>query len=107
MRGKIGYTAENLEAAFENEIKANVEEYPRLIREASEEGMESVEKVFLLSQKVESRHAELYKRAMKNLLENEDTEYFVCQICGYVAEDEQPENCPMCGAVRKKFKAIE
>ena len=30
MRGKIGSTEENLKAAFQSEIKANVEEYPNL-----------------------------------------------------------------------------
>jgi len=29
IQGKIGSTEENLEAAFQNEIKANVEEYPK------------------------------------------------------------------------------
>ena len=29
IRGKIGSTEENLETAFQNEIKANVEEYPK------------------------------------------------------------------------------
>ena len=37
MRGKIGSTEENLETAFQNKIKANVEEYPRLIKTAAEE----------------------------------------------------------------------
>jgi rubrerythrin len=38
MRGKIGSTEENLETAFQNEIRANVDEYPALIKDASEEG---------------------------------------------------------------------
>ena len=40
MRGKIGSTEENLETAFKNEIKANAEEYPGLIKDASDEGKE-------------------------------------------------------------------
>ena len=36
MRGKIGSTEENLETAFQNEIKANVEEYPKLIKAAAD-----------------------------------------------------------------------
>jgi len=38
MRGKIGSTEENIETAFQNEIKANVEEYPKLIKDASDGG---------------------------------------------------------------------
>jgi len=40
MRGKIGSTEENLETAFQNEIKANAEEYPGLIKDAADEGKE-------------------------------------------------------------------
>jgi rubrerythrin len=106
MRGKIGTTEENLRTAFENEIKANAEEYPNLIKDATEEGEEAVLKAFSQSRDVESRHAELYKRAMNNLLEERETVYFVCQVCGYVSEDEAPQNCPVCGAVKAKFKKI-
>jgi rubrerythrin len=107
MRGKIGTTEENLQAAFENEIKANAEEYPNLIKDASEEGEDAVLKAFSQSRDVESRHAELYKKAMNNLLAERETLYFVCQVCGYVSEDEAPDNCPVCGAVKGKFKKVD
>ena len=106
LRGKVRSTEENLEAAFQNEIKANVDEYPKLIKDASEEGKEGVLKAFSQARDVESRHAELYKRAMNNMLADRETVYYVCQVCGYVSEDEAPENCPICGAVKNKFKEI-
>jgi rubrerythrin len=104
MRGKIGSTEENLERAFQQEIKANAEEYPRLIRDAAQEEEEAVMKAFSQSRDVEDRHAELYKKAMSNMLADRETMYHVCQVCGYIQEDEAPENCPVCGAVRGKFK---
>jgi len=107
MRGKIGSTEENIETAFQNEIKANVDEYPKLIKDASEEGKESVMKAFSQSRDVESRHAELYKKAMNDMLADRHTVYYVCQVCGYVSEDEAPENCPVCGAVQAKFKLVD
>jgi rubrerythrin len=107
MRGKIGSTEENLETAFNNEIKANAEEYPKLIAEASEEGMKAVEKAFSLSRDVESRHAELYKKAMAAMAGDRETVYYVCQVCGYVSEDKPPDKCPICGAVTGKFKRME
>ena len=106
MRGKIGTTEENLETAFQNEIKANTDEYPKLIKDAMDEGNTSAEKAFSQSRDVESRHAELYKRAMNDLMEDRNTDYHVCQVCGYIAEDEPPENCPVCGAVSGKFKQV-
>jgi rubrerythrin len=107
MRGTIGSTEENLEAAFQSEIRANVDEYPNLIKEATDEGEEAALKAFSHARDVEDRHAELYKKAMTDMLSERETIYYVCQVCGYVAEDEAPENCPVCGAVKGKFKKIE
>jgi rubrerythrin len=107
MRGKIGTTEENLETAFQNEIKANADEYPGLIKDASDEGKESALKAFSNAKDVEDRHAELYKKAMNDMLSDRETDYHVCQVCGYVAEDNPPDNCPVCGAVKGKFKAIK
>jgi rubrerythrin len=106
MRGKVGSTEENLETAFQNEIRANVEEYPKLIKDANEEGKEGALKAFSQSRDVESRHAELYKKAMNDMLTDRQTEYYVCQVCGYISEDEAPEKCPVCGAVKTRFKLI-
>ena len=104
MRGKIGSTEENLQAAFENEIKANAEEYPRLIREAAEEDQEAALKAFSHARDVENRHAELYKKAINDMIAERETAYHVCQVCGYIAEDEAPDRCPVCGAIKEKFK---
>jgi len=106
MRGKIGSTEENLETAFQNEIKANAEEYPGLIKDASDEGQESALKAFSHSKDVEDGHAALYKKAMNDMLSDRETDYHVCQVCGYVAEDNPPDNCPVCGAVKGKFKLV-
>jgi rubrerythrin len=106
LRGKIGSTEENLETAFQNEIKANVEEYPKLIKDASDEGEEAALEAFSQSRDVENRHAELYKKAMNDMLSDRETTYYVCQVCGYVSEDEAPEKCPVCSAVKEKFKRI-
>ncbi|OGP63797.1 MAG: rubrerythrin [Deltaproteobacteria bacterium RBG_13_49_15] len=107
MRGKIGTTEENLKTAFENEIKANVEEYPALIKTASEDGLEVVKKAFSESRDVEDRHAQLYKKALNDLLSDRIASYYVCQICGYVAEDQTPQRCPVCSAISEKFKQTE
>lgn len=106
MRGKIGSTEENLETAFNNEINANVNEYPKLIKDATDEGKKSVAKAFSRSRDVESGHADLYKKAMNDMLAERETDYYVCQVCGFVAEDAPRDNCPVCGAVKGKFKKM-
>ncbi len=107
MRGKVGSTEENLKTAFENEIKANVEEYPKLIQEATDDSHEGALRAFSQARDVESMHAELYKKAMNDMLADRKTKYWVCQVCGYIAEDEAPEKCPVCGSVKGKFKLVE
>jgi rubrerythrin len=106
MRGKIGSTEENLEAAFQNEIKANVEEYPKLIQDASAENHKSALKAFSQARDVESLHADLYKKALNDMVSERETDYYVCQVCGFISEDEAPDNCPICGAVKQKFKSV-
>ena len=32
---------------------------------------------------------------------------FVCTVCGYTAENEAPESCPVCKAAKTAFKAME
>jgi rubrerythrin len=44
---------------------------------------------------------------MNNMLSERRTAYQVCQVCGYISEDAAPDNCPVCGAVKTKFKAVE
>jgi len=106
MRGKIGSSEENLETAFQNEIRANVEEYPKLIKDAAEEGNRTVLKAFSQARDVESLHAELYKKALNDMVSDRETDYYVCQVCGYISEDEAPQRCPICSAVKDKFKGV-
>ena len=107
VRGKIGSTEENLDAAFNNEIKANVNEYPALIKDASEENQKAALNAFSQARDVENRHAELYKKAMNDMLAERETVYYVCGVCGYIAEDNPPDNCPVCGAVKEKFSRVD
>ncbi|OPX38236.1 MAG: rubrerythrin [Desulfobacteraceae bacterium 4484_190.3] len=107
MRGRVKSTEENLDAAFHNEIRANVDEYPKLIKDATDENNQGALRAFSHARDVESRHAELYKKAMNDMLAERLSKYYVCQVCGYISEDNPPENCPVCGAVKAKFNLVE
>jgi rubrerythrin len=41
---------------------------------------------------------------MNHMLEERETTYHVCKICGYVADGILPEVCPVCGAKSDQFK---
>ena len=106
LEGVIGETEDNLKAAFENEIKAKNHIYPSLIKEAFELKLEDVAWSFSRSRDVEERHAKLYKEALEAMIREQDTEYHVCQVCGYIFDGELPEECPVCRTKKENFRKI-
>jgi rubrerythrin len=103
--GGISDTQENLEAAFERENLAS-DSYPEFIKAANEEGNNAVAKVFTYSRDVEAGHAKLYKKALERMIQETETDYYVCGVCGYVSDGELPDECPICGAPRDKFRQV-
>jgi len=106
LEGAIGSTEDNLKSAFENEIRAKTDFYPDFIKEAFALNREDVAWSFIRSRDVEERHAKLYKDALTAMLSERNLEYHVCQVCGYVFEEDLPDRCPVCGAEKKKFRKI-
>jgi rubrerythrin len=37
----------------------------------------------------------------------EDTDYYVCPVCGYTCENEPPDKCRVCGAKGKSFLKVD
>jgi len=100
----------NLQASFEREEKAADVFYPQFIREAEAEEEEERDRraaiSFSQARDVEEEHASLYKWALQHLIAETAPVYHVCQICGYVAEGEPPERCPVCNATREQFRQV-
>ncbi|GAB4345750.1 MAG: rubrerythrin family protein [Candidatus Abyssubacteria bacterium] len=107
LEGVIGETEDNLQRAFENEIRANVDIYPPLIKEAFSLKRDDVAWSFSRARDVEERHAVLYKEALSAMVSEENPEYYVCGVCGYVFNREVPDSCPVCRAAKQNFKRIE
>jgi len=103
--GGVSSTQENLESAFERENLAATT-YPQFIKEANEEENRHVAMVFSYSRDVERGHAKLYEKALEHMLGDVDTEYYVCGVCGYVSDGELPDECPICGAPRGRFRKV-
>ncbi|MEJ5187413.1 MAG: rubrerythrin family protein [Candidatus Geothermincolales bacterium] len=103
----IGTTEENLRAAIEGETAEFQKMYPRMMEEAKAEGNNEAYISFANANAVEEIHAGLYKKALENLGNNEEVDYYVCQVCGNTVENEAPERCPICGAPREKFKKVD
>jgi rubrerythrin len=99
-------TEENLQYSFEQETTVNQVYYPEFIREAEEEGEPAAAVTFKQARDVEERHAALYKRALNAMLREETHDYYVCQVCGYVAEREPLDRCPVCNAGQVEFRQV-
>ncbi len=99
-------TETNLQVSFEREELASLVYYPQFIREAEEEGNRRAAISFSHARDVEETHASLYKRALQHMLAGATPDYHICEVCGYIAEGEPPERCPVCNASREKFKHV-
>ncbi len=99
-------TEKNLSASFESESTVAQVAYNEFLQMAMADGKEKEALIFSQSRDVEETHAKLYKNAMDSMLEEQEVTYHVCSICGYVAENGLPGNCPVCGVPKEKFKTF-
>jgi rubrerythrin len=104
---EIKSTEENLAESFESETKVAGVAYDSFIRLAEEQGDRSASLYFSQSRDAEEIHAKLYKEAMDHVLEERQTTYYVCDVCGYVSDGILPEECPICGAKKDRFVAFD
>jgi len=103
----IKKTPENLQEAIEGETFEVEEMYPAYIKVAEEEQEKGAETVTKWALEAEKVHAELYQKAKEAVEKVHDIEFkpvHVCQVCGFTTEGEAPDICPVCGALKEKFK---
>ncbi|MCC7560477.1 MAG: rubrerythrin family protein [Methanobacterium sp.] len=105
--GGIGSTEENLKGAIEGEIEEFEAMYPDFIKEAKEVGNDNAVWTFDVANQVEELHAGLYKKALEALGNNEEVDYYVCGHCGNTVENEAPDVCPICGALKSDFFKVD
>ena len=96
-------TEDNLKSSFESETRVAGVAYDRFVKLASEQDNKTAMLVFSQSRDVEETHARLYKEAMSHVMEERETKYYVCQVCGYVSDGVWPDTCPVCSAARDQF----
>jgi rubrerythrin len=101
-------TRENLGDAVAGETHEFKSMYPAMIESARAEGNKDAERSFHFANEVEKVHAALYEKLLAGFgSAGEVYPYYVCPVCGYTAEKEAPEACPVCGAKGKMFRKIE
>lgn len=105
--GMVGSTEDNLRAALQGETYEFQQMYPGFIEEAKAEGNEAAAMSFTGANAVEKIHAGLYERAVANPAGMTAERFYVCQVCGNTVENEAPDPCPICGAKKEMFKAVD
>ena len=105
MKG-IRSTKENLQEAIHGETHEFKEMYPEMMEKAKAEKNNEAFQSFHFANSVEKIHASLYAKALENLGQNEELDYYVCPVCGNTVEKNPPEKCPICGAPGHSFIKI-
>ena len=104
--GQVGSTAENLEAAIRGETFEVEEMYPVYHGAAKLQGETGAQRTIRFAIEAEKVHAELYSKAREAVLKGRDADIgkvYVCPVCGFTAEGEAPDRCPVCGCPRGRF----
>lgn len=104
--GIVKTTAENLKGAIEGETYEFTEMYPGFIAEAEKEGNTQAKRAFEFANEAEKVHADLYKKALENLEQNVDVNYYICPVCGNIVEGNAPDKCQICGVPASRFMNI-
>jgi rubrerythrin len=98
----IGNTIENLKAAAAGEHEEWTSMYPRMAKEAREEGFEDIASVFEAIGDIEKAHQERYKQLLKavedgTVFKKTSPVLWKCRNCGHLHEaTEAPQLCLVC-----------
>lgn len=111
---QLGYIHENisdnLKAAIAGENYEHTSMYPRMEKEALEEGHEDIAKLFREVGEVEEAHEKRYQKLLENIeagivFKREESKLWKCNNCGYIHEGEEaPDKCPACSHPQGYFE---
>ena len=105
--GKINSTKENLADAVSGETHEFTSMYPEMIKIAEQEDEKKALRSFSWANEVEKIHAGLYQKALDNIDNSVEADYYVCDVCGYTCENEAPDVCPVCKSQKKAFFKVD
>jgi len=111
--GGIGSTIDNLRAAAEGENEECTDMYPRMAREAREEGFPEIAYLFEAIGTIEREHRERYRKLLQEV---ESGTFFTgsgdsrwrCRNCGHTHHGGgAPDVCPVCKHPKAYFELVE
>lgn len=108
----IGDTIANLKAAAAGEGHEWTDMYPKMAREAREEGFEDIARIFEGVGKIEKEHQARYLALLKNVesghvFQKQEKVRWRCRNCGFVHEGAKAvEKCPICQHPKAYFEVV-
>ena len=108
--GSIPDTMTCLEMAAGGEHDEWTEMYPRMAKEAKEEGFPQIAALFTMVAQIEKEHEERYRELAENLKNNkvfarEEQQVWQCRNCGYTYIGKSaPLKCPVCAHPQSYFE---
>ena len=109
----IGTTADNLRAAAAGETDEFTDMYPRMAKEAKEEGFPEIAALFTSIGKIEKEHQERYQLLLEELesgalFSRKESARWRCRNCGFIHEGlEALKICPVCKHPQAFFELVE
>jgi rubrerythrin len=106
----LGSTSGNLVGAIDGETFEVNEMYPAYLETAKLQDEKRARLSFHYALEAEQTHIDLYSKAKEAVDGGADMPLGpvqVCEVCGWTAEGEIPEKCPICAAKRDRFRTFE
>ena len=106
----IGSTTENLQDAAQGENDEWTDMYPRMAKEAREEGFDDIADLFEGVAAIEKVHEEKYKKLLQNIeqeivFSRDGDCIWQCLNCGHIHIGKQaPQLCPVCNHPQAFFE---
>lgn len=101
----IGSTVENLKDAIGGETYEFKEMYPPMLEQAEKDDHKA-KRMFKYAISAEDVHAQLYKLALAVAEQGKDleeTEFYLCPVCGHIEFGKPEANCSICGMLATKY----
>lgn len=108
--GSIHDTADNLGQAADGEYYEWTDMYPRMAKEAREEGFTEIAQKFELVAKIEKTHEERYRKLLANVknslvFSRDGDAVWQCSNCGHIVIGKKaPDVCPVCNHPQSYFE---
>lgn len=106
----VGTSSQNLQGAINGETFEINEMYSTFLETAKFQGEKGAQLSFFYALSAEKTHAALFQKAKQSVDSTKKDAPMgpiqICNVCGWTAEGDIPDKCPICGARRDQFQTF-